>query len=331
MIQQYPHSPGTPGGVSRAAIIDAAMQLNRFDLNLLIALDALLREKNVTRAAERVFVSQPAMSAALHKLREYFNDPLLVRVGREMELTPRGSSLLEPAREALLRIQVMLGTQPTFDPKTARREFTVIMSEEAVPGVLPALLRTVSADAPELGLHIEMISPSALSRLEYGEAHLCLCLENLQMFDLRAYPENICATPLRPVNWVCAVASDHPTVMDSLTIEQYSSLQHLVGRPGGFTGSAEQLVRTLLGIDLKVHMTLPSLLQLPLALPGSTLAATLPERVAQQFATSLPIKILPLPFDVPRTQEVLLWHRRHETDPAHTWLRELIVRLVMAS
>ena len=124
------------------------MQLNRFDLNLLIALDALLREKNVTRAAERVFVSQPAMSAALHKLREYFNDPLLVRVGREMELTPRGESLVEPVREALLRIQMMLGTQPTFDPKTARRDFTVIMSEEAVPGVLPALLRTLAQRGP---------------------------------------------------------------------------------------------------------------------------------------------------------------------------------------
>ena len=162
------------------------MQLNRFDLNLLIALDALLREKNVTRAAERVFVSQPAMSAALHKLREYFNDPLLVRVGREMELTSRGESLVEPVREALLRIQMMLGTQPTFDPKTARRDFTVIMSEEAVPGVLPPLLRTLATEAPELDVHIEMVSPTALSRLEYGEADLCLCLESLHMFDLRA-------------------------------------------------------------------------------------------------------------------------------------------------
>jgi DNA-binding transcriptional LysR family regulator len=307
------------------------MQLNRFDLNLLIALDALLREKNVTRAAERVFVSQPAMSAALHKLREYFNDPLLVRVGREMDLTPRGISLLEPVREALLRIQVMLGTQPTFDPKTARREFTVIMSEEAVPGVLPALLRTLSIEAPQLDLHIEMISPSALSRLEYGEADLCLCLENLQMFDLRAYPENIRSTPLRAVNWVCAVSTDHPTVKDVLTLDEYVSLQHMFGRPGGYTGTADQLVRNLLNIDIKVHMTLPSLLQLPLALPGSTLAATLPERVAQIYLPGLPIKILKLPFDVPRTQEVLLWHKRHEPDPAHSWLRELIVRIAKDS
>src|SRR6185369_15162847 len=117
------------------------MQLNRFDLNLLIALDALLREKNVTR---------------------------------EMELTSRGETLVEPVREALLRIQMMLGTQPTFDPKTARREFTVIMSEEAVPGVLPPLLKTLAQEAPELDVHIEMVSPTALSRLEYGEADLCL-------------------------------------------------------------------------------------------------------------------------------------------------------------
>src|SRR5688572_16203246 len=307
------------------------MQLNRFDLNLLIAMDALLRERNVTRAAERVFVSQPAMSAALHKLREYFNDPLLVRVGREMELTSRGESLVEPVREALLRIQVMLGTQPTFDPKTARREFTVIMSEEAVPGVLPPLLHALAVEAPELDLHIEMISPTALSRLEYGEADMCLCLENLQMFDLRAYPESIRSLALRPVNWVCAVGDDHPTVRDSLSLDQYLSLRHLFGRPSGYIGSADQLVRQLLNIDIKVHMTLPSLLQLPLVLPGSALAATLPERVASLYKPALPIKVFPLPFAVPQTQEVLLWHKRHESDPAHSWLREMIARLARDS
>jgi len=89
------------------------MQFHRFDLNLLIALDTLLREKNITRAAEKVFVSQPAMSAALHRLRDYFGDPLLVRVGRDMELSPRGQSLIEPVREALLLIQATLGSQPT--------------------------------------------------------------------------------------------------------------------------------------------------------------------------------------------------------------------------
>ncbi len=97
------------------------MQLNRFDLNLLIALDALLQEKNVTRAAERVFLSQPAMSASLQKLRDYFQDPLLVRVGRDMELTPKALSLVHPVREALLKVQQTLGTEASFDASTVRR------------------------------------------------------------------------------------------------------------------------------------------------------------------------------------------------------------------
>ena len=105
----------------------------------------------------------------------------------------------------------------------------------------------------------------------------------------------------------------------------------MFGRPGGYTGAADQLVRHLLGIEIRVHLTLPSLLQLPLVLPGSTLAATLPERVAELYAGALPIRILPLPFEVPHTQEVLLWHKRHEADPAHTWLREMIVKLTRES
>src|SRR5579872_1149153 len=167
------------------------MQLNRFDLNLLIALDALLHEKNVTRAAERVFVSQPAMSAALQKLRDYFNDPLLVRVGRDMELTPRGLSLVEPVREALLRIQATLGTQPTFDPATVKRTFTVIVTDEAAGGVVPAVLRRVAREAPGVQCHIEQVSHTSLSRIEYGDADLCLCLDILRLFGIRSLPDNL--------------------------------------------------------------------------------------------------------------------------------------------
>src|SRR5258708_34724135 len=124
------------------------MQLHRFDLNLLIALDTVLREKNIARAAEKVLVSQPAMSAALHRLRDYFEDPLLVRVGRDMELSPRGQSLIEPVREALLLIQATLVTQPTITDATTHREFTLIVSEKPLPGFLRAILDRVSTEAP---------------------------------------------------------------------------------------------------------------------------------------------------------------------------------------
>jgi DNA-binding transcriptional LysR family regulator len=303
------------------------MQFHRFDLNLLIALDVLLREKNVTRAAEKIFVSQPAMSAALHKLRDYFNDPLLERVGRDLELTPRGLSLVEPVREALLLIQATLGTQPNFSPATAQRDFTMIVSEEAVPGLLPAVLRRAAAEAPGIRFHIELITQTVLSRLEYGEADLCLCLDNLRLYDVRAYPDTLHNVRLRPVRWVCAVDRNHPTVGDTLTAEQFYALPHVFGRPSGYTASAEELVRRLFDADITVHMTVPSLLHLPLVLPGTRYVAVVPERVVQLYENVAPMKTFPPPFPTPEQFEVLLWHKRNESDPAHAWVRDLIVAL----
>jgi len=303
------------------------MQFHRFDLNLLIALDALLRERNVTRAAEKVFVSQPAMSAALHKLRVYFNDPLLDRVGRDLELTPRGQSLVEPVREALLLIQAALGTQPTFSPATTQRDFTIIVSEEAVPGLLPAVLRRAASEAPGIRFHVELVSQTALARVEYGEADLCLCLDNLRLYDARSWPESLHHVRLRPVRWICAVDRDHPTVGDRLSAEEFFALPHVFGRPSGYTASAEELVRRLFDTDITVQLTVPSLLHLPLVLPGTRYVATVPERVVSQFAEIAPMKTFPLPFPTPDHYEILLWHKRYETDPAHAWVRELIVVL----
>jgi LysR family transcriptional regulator, nod-box dependent transcriptional activator len=291
------------------------MQFHRFDLNLLIALDTLLHERNITRAAEKVFVSQPAMSAALHRLRDYFDDPLLVRIGRDMELSPRGQSLVEPVREALLLIQATLGTQPTFTAATTQREFTLILSEEAVPGLLPAILERVSTEAPGIRITIELVSHTALNRLEYGEVDLCLCLDSLRLFDVRSYPDTLRSVRLRPVRWICAVDRDHPSVGNSISAEQYFSLPHVFGRPNGYTATAEELVRRLLEIDLPVHITVPSLLHLPLVLRGTRLVAT------------LPVKTFPLPFDTPPLHEILLWHKRNDADPAHVWLRDMVVRL----
>ncbi|MGB6451159.1 MAG: LysR family transcriptional regulator [Steroidobacteraceae bacterium] len=303
------------------------MQLNRFDLNLLIALDALLHEKNVTRAAERVFVSQPAMSAALQKLRDYFDDPLLVRVGRDMELTPRGLSLVEPVREALLRIQATLGTQPTFDPTTVKRVFTVITTDEAVPRMVPAVLRRVAREAPGIQCHFEQISHTSLTRLEYGDADLCLCLDLLRLFGIRAYPDSLRVVELRPVRWVAAVCRDHPSVGDELTLEQYQALPHVFARPNGHTAPIEELVRRLLNLDIDVRATAQSLLELPFMLPGTPLVATLPDRVARLVAPVVPLKLLALPFDTLNSHEVLLWHKRNEPDPGHAWLRKLFIEV----
>jgi LysR family transcriptional regulator, nod-box dependent transcriptional activator len=301
------------------------MQLNRFDLNLLIALDALLQEKNVTRAAERVFVSQPAMSAALQKLRDYFDDPLLVRVGRDLQLTPRGLSLVGPVREALLQIQATIGSQPTFDPRTVQRTFTLIVSADALLRVMPAVFQRLSSEAPGIRCHVEHFSESTLSRLEYGDADLFIGLNSLRLFGLREFPESLRIVELRPVRWLCAVAQDHPTVGDTITEEQYLRLPHLFGWPSGHTIPLEELVRRLLSADLDVRATTQGLLEIPFLLAGTQLVATLPEELARTLAKLAPVKLLKVPFETPDTHEVVIWHRRNEPDPGHAWLREVLI------
>lgn len=303
------------------------MALPRFDLNLLIALDALLREKSITRAAERLYLSQPATSAALNRLRALLDDPLLVRAGREMELTPRAQALVDPVRNALLQVEAALGTEPAFSPATARREFVLVLSEEAVPELLPAIVRRLAIEAPGIRCHTELVSAATLARLEHGEAHLGLCLDNARVYQARAFATALRRQPLRDVRWVAAVDRDHPTVRGPVELETFLALPHAFGVPGAHRGPAEELVRLLLGVDLNLQLTVPSLLHLPLVLRGTPFVATLPERVATHFAATLPIRTFDLPFEPPSSREVLLWHERFDDDPAHRWLRELVERL----
>lgn len=303
------------------------MQLNRFDLNLLIALDALIHEKNVTRAAERVYVSQPAMSAALQKLRDYFNDPLLVRVGRDMQLTPRGLSLVEPVREALLSIQATLGTQPTFDPANVRRSFTVICSADAHLRVIPRVLRRVVRDSPGVQCHVEQFSETTLSRLEYGDADLYLGMNILPVLGTRAFPDWLRVVDLRSVQWVCVVAADHPLIRDELTEEHFCSLPHVIGWPNSHSVPLEEFTRRLFNVEINVRATVQSLVDIPFLLQGTDLIATLPERLVSTLNPSAPVRVFPPPLRMPETREVLVWHKRNEPDPGHAWLREMLIEV----
>ena len=301
------------------------MHLNKFDLNLLIALDALLQEKNVTRAAERVFVSQPAMSAALQKLRDYFNDPLLVRAGRELCLTPRGLSLVEPVREALLHVQATLGTQPTFDPATVKRGFSVIVRDHIVPRLMPAVLRRLLAEAPHVSCAVEELSQTSLSRLEHGDSDLAVLIDNPQLFGLQAFPEWLRLVELKTVRWVCVVCREHPYIRDELTEELYASMPHVLSKPQGPGVSVLELMQRYAKVDLDVRVTTQSPFELPFIVPGTPLIATVPENIANRLAPLLPIRIFAPPHEIPDSREILMWHKRNESDPGHAWLRDLFI------
>ena len=303
------------------------MHLNKFDLNLLIALNALLQEKNVTRAAERVYVSQPAMSAALQKLRDYFRDPLLIRVGREMELTPRGLSLVEPVRDALLHVQATLGTQPSFDPATVERTFSISIRDYIVPRLMPGVLRRLLSEASKVQCVIEELAQVSLSRLEHGDSDLCIAIDNPALFGLRQFPDWLRVTELMAVRWVCVVCADHPYVREELTLELYRSLPHLMSRPQGASPPAPDLMSRIGRADLDVRFTSHSVMELLFMLPGTPLIATVPESLALRLAAPLHLRTFAPPQDIPDSRELLMWHKRNEADPGHAWLRNLFCEI----
>ena len=298
--------------------------LNRFDMNLLAALDALLHEKNVTRAAQRVHVSQPTMSAALHRLREYFDDELLVRVGRDLELTPRGLALVEPVRDALRGVQSALGTQPHFEAATASRRFRLMVQDFVGPRLLPAVLGRLARDAPGVHCHLEHFSQLGLGKLEHAEIDLVIGLDSAQLFGLREFPDSLRSVELEPVHWVCAVAADHPTVGDALSRDEFLRLPHLFARRSGDFGDDSDAVRRLMPAEIDARVTSESVLQVALLLAGTPFIAILPQSVVDYVAPIVRLKTFPVPIALPAARAVAFWHKRSGADPCHTWLRGIV-------
>jgi LysR family transcriptional regulator, nod-box dependent transcriptional activator len=302
------------------------MHLRRFDLNLLLALDALLREKNVTRAAERVFVSQPAMSVALSKLRGHFNDPLLVRVGRELELTPRGLALVEPVREMLIRAQAVLGTQPLFDLASAKRTFRIMIPDFVAVWLLPRVLPWLSRWAPGVQLHVENWSATGPVQLVHGDTDFVVALDSPQVLGIADFPDSLCRATLQSQRWVCAAWSEHPELHDGITHEQFLNLPHICMRVPGDRQPIDEAIHRRLNIELDVRVATDNVLQIPFLLPGTPLIALLPEMAARQLAGCLAIRLLDVPEGIMPDRRVdLFWHRRSEPDPGHAWMRSALL------
>src|ERR1700722_9623392 len=203
------------------------------------------------------------MSAALGKLREYFNDPLLVRVGRDLELTTRGLALVEPVREMLRHAQVVLGTQPAFDASVAERVFTITAPDFAVPWLMPGMLQRLVEWAPNICVHVESWCTNGPARLVSGEIDLLVTLDSPRILGLASYPEFLCSATLRPLRWVCVVSADNPEIGDELSREQFLSLPHIYLRTHGDIRPVAETVHKHLHIQLDVRATTDNVLQIP--------------------------------------------------------------------
>jgi DNA-binding transcriptional LysR family regulator len=299
------------------------LRLNRFDLNLLPALDALLIEKNISRAAERIGSSQPAMSAALRKLREYFGDPLLTPHGRTLTLSPRGLALVESVRATLLTIEAALDVQPQFDPAKLRRDFHVVVADFLIPLLIPRILARIQQDAPAVRLHVEPVTDASIRRLMNGDADICYWPYDLSLFGLRSPPPGLRITPLRPVPWVCLTSKRHHDFSDGLTLARYLKLRHAVARPSLGAENVGAVWRQLLGVDLDIAASTNSILDLPMIVAAGNLAATVPDRVLELIPPTLGLQWHRAPLPVACPQESIYWHRRHDGEPSHAWVRGL--------
>lgn len=300
------------------------MDIRRADLPLLISLDVLLEELNVTRAARRLSLSQPALSAQLSRLRELFKDPLLLpsEAGRGMVPTPRALELQADLHQALLDLQSAVATRQEFNPTQARRSFTVALNDN----VFTIIGLTVARDILGLagpGIRIGFVPPkeeNLTSRMERGEIDLYVGLAT-------RLPDVLKSRHLLNDELRFAQRQGHPRGRAAPSLDDYCQQSHvMVSQDGGSHSEIDDVLATQ-GKARRVAITVPNYNQVSLVLTSTDCVATLPSRLLQRYASDL--DILPLPFSLRPFELSMGWHARAQHDPAHQWLRERVVRAAL--
>ncbi|MET9824984.1 LysR family transcriptional regulator [Streptomyces sp. NPDC006349] len=295
------------------------MNLARLDLNLVVALRALLEERNVTRAGQRVGLSQPAMSAALSRLRRHFDDDLLARVGGHYELTALGRVLLDRTSTAYDVLERLFSSQAEFDPAEESREFTLVASDYAVSVFGAELARVVHEEAPGIRLRFAQTPPTVVD----DTATLLSAVDGLLMPHgvISGFP----ATDLYDDRWVFVVADDHPSVSNRLTRQDLADLPWVTYQRTYDAPAVRQL--GMLGVEPRAEVSVDSFQLLPLLVAGTRRIAMVQSRLARLLAPIAPVRVVEPPYEAVPLQEALWWHPVHTHDAAHLWLRETAARV----
>lgn len=294
------------------------MRFNKLDLNLLVALDVLLKERSVTRAAEALNLSPSAVSNSLARLRDYFDDELLVQIGRKMELTPRGESLQEAVRDVLLRIDSTIAAPPAFDPQASDRMFRIFASDYTQIVLGPALMSRAARQRATVRLEFAPQVNEPHRYLERGEADLLIIPTGFMSPD---HPREV----LYEENFVCMVWRDSALAQGELSFERYVGAEHVVMQPGGGRADAfEGWFLKRYGITRRVAVLTYSFITLPALLVGTDRVATVHERVARRLVGAWPLEIRPTPMKFDAMEQAMQWHKFRTNDPALAWLRSVI-------
>lgn len=298
------------------------MRLNRLDLNLLIALDALLAERSITRAAERLKLTPSAVSSALGRLREYFDDELLVQIGRKMEPTPRAQGLHDAVRDVLVRIESTIAAQPQFDPATCDRTFRIFLSDYSQFVLAPHLLALATEQRCSARFDFLPQVSDPQRNLERGEADLLVIPRGFLSPD---HPDEV----LYQEDFVCVVWRHSKLAQGELTFERYLAAEHVVMQPPGGGGiSFETWFVKRFGVARKVSVTTYAFGPMPALVCGTEYMATVHRRLARAFCASWPLVIKASPLQIEPMQQAVQWHRYRTQDPGLAWLRGLLRQAV---
>ena len=298
------------------------MHFHKLDLNLLVALDTLLEERSVSRAAARQHLSQSAMSSALSRLREYFGDELLVSVGRRMEPTALALSLAPQVRNILQQVRVTIETRPTFHPATAQRRFRIMTSDYLIEVLLSDVVRQLATTAPGIQLEIMASGEAAVASFLRGDIDLIIAPEANLLED---HPRTL----LFEETFSCVVWAGNNSVSDPITIQQYAAMSHVVvvfgpNQPSlledWFASQAEKGQ----GMERRVDIVVPNFGAVPHLIVGTQRVATMHTRHARLYQQLLPLRVVETPPGFPVMREMLQWHRHLDSDPAIRWFVSLL-------
>jgi len=293
-----------------------AMRFGRLDLNLLVALDALLTEKSVSLAADRLCLSQSATSSALGRLRDYFGDELLVVKGRHMILTARAEELIEPVRAVLEQIRSTIAIAPPFDPATSDRQVRIMASDYTTQVLLAEVFAQLEQDAPNMRFEVQSMSTNPIEAVERGYIDLLVTIDFAVSAD---HPSLV----LFEDDYVVVGDAQNPALQGDMTRERYFELGHVTARFGRAELPAfEEWFTRRQKQQRRIDVVAPNFLALPGLVLGTQRVVTMHRRLAEQVVQTFPLVMRELPFAIPPIREVVQWHITNNNDKPLRWVIE---------
>jgi DNA-binding transcriptional LysR family regulator len=289
--------------------------LRNVDLNLLRTIQPLLEERHISRAAKRSFLSQPAMSRTLNRLRETFGDPLLVRSNGAYERTPRGERVLREIEMIMRRVEAIVHDQQ-FSPAQSRERFRVAMTDHGSTILLPKLLRRLRKEAPHSELVLSAVGPHTFDEVAAGRIDLSLCAEEV--------PPELENEIIFNLDFVCLIGSRQPIARRRLTLKQYLQLPHAMILTGD--GHQAMVDRPLGGLGLKrrVVLRIPFFIPAVMSIAKTDLVLTVPRTLTIMMKRTASLRMVEAPRELKPFPYFMTWHPRLTNEPAHAWLRKQV-------